>query len=211
MDTNTLQQNINIFAAKLPLEETSIYLPPTRREEIDACADEKVRNQKYYAFKLLELAISVVYGKRMRDCNFVKDKYGKWSCDICEFSISHSNDIVVVALSDMPVGVDVELIDIARFDSRLQQRIFSTKEQALAMQMSAEQRAEYANKLWTVKEAIFKRQAGKVFVANQVETENEKYRTAILHDESKRYFLSIAAILNPVTVFHSKQLTVTDI
>ena len=131
MDFNASKQHIYIFASKFPIGVTSYYLPAARREEIDACADEKVRNQKYYAFKLLELAISAVYGKRMRDCNFVKDDNGKWKCDICELSITHSNDIVVVALSNLPVGIDLEPIDLARFDARLQQRVFTKKEKAL--------------------------------------------------------------------------------
>ena len=211
MDTNAAKQHIYVFATKFPIGVTSYYLPIERREEIDACADEKVRNQKYYAFKLLELAISAVYGKRMRDCNFAKDKYGKWSCDICEFSISHSNDIVVVALSDIPVGVDAEPIDLNRFDERIQQRIFTKKEQALAWEMSTEQRADYANRLWTVKEAIFKLQGGKAFVANLVETDSEKHRTAIMYDDNKRYYLSVATTLDSTIDFHSQRLTVHEV
>lgn len=211
MNTNATQQHIYVFATKFPLGVTSYYLPVERREEIDACADEKVRNQKYYAFKLLELAISAVYGKRMRDCNFNKDSFGKWTCDTCEFSISHSNDIVVVALSDKPVGVDLEPIDLTRFDARLQQRMFTENEQALARDMTEAQRAEYANKLWTVKEAVFKRQGGKAFVANQVETGREQYKTAILNDESKRYFISVASALDSTVDFHSQRLTITKI
>lgn len=211
MNTNATQQHIHVFATKFPLGVTSYYLPAERREEIDACADEKVRNQKYYAFKLLELAISAVYGKRMRDCNFSKDKFGKWTCDICQFSISHSNDIVAVALSDMPVGVDFEPIDLARFDARLQQRIFTKNEQTLAWDMPEAQRAEYANKLWTVKEAVFKRQGGNAFVANQVETDCEKYKTAILNDDSKHYYISVASTLDATVDFHSQRLTITKI
>lgn len=211
MSTNFLQQHIYVFAAKFPFDVASDYLPIARRIEISACADEKVRSQKYYAFKLLEIAISKIYGKRMSDCSFVKGTLGKWKCNTCEFSISHSNDIAVVALSDMPVGIDVEPIDWARFDPRLQRRIFTKKEQAFALEMPDEQRAEYANRLWTVKEAIFKRQGGKSFIANQAETDCEKYQTLILNDESKRYFLSVATTLDATMEFHSQCLTVNNI
>lgn len=211
MISNVSQQHIYVFATKFPIGVTSYYLPIARREEIDACPDEKVRNQKYFAFKLLELAISAVYGKRMRDCNFVKDDFGKWTCDLCEFSIAHSNDIVIVALSDMPVGVDFESIDLNKFDARLQQRVFSKKEQAAAWGMTAEQRAEYANRLWTVKQAIFKRQGGKNFVAEQVETDCEKYKTAILNDGDKHFYVSVATTLDATVDFHSQRLTITKI
>lgn len=211
MNTNGEKQNIRVFVTKFPLGVSSYYLPPTRREEIDNCKDEGVRQRKYYAFKLLELALNVVYSKLMRDVKFEKNASGKWTCDVCEFSISHCNDIVVVAVSDRPVGVDVELIDETRFDERLQQRIFCKNEQNAAWQMSQEQRAQYANKLWTAKEAIFKRDDGTAFVANSIDTTVSVFETVIVNDADKKYYLSTAGKYDSEIQYHVQRVTIEKI
>lgn len=208
MDSRKTQQNIHVFVTKYPLGVSSYYLPLTRREEIDACRDPEVRQRKYYAFKLLELALNAVYSKLMRDVKFEKSASGKWGCDVCEFSISHCNDIVVVAVSDLPVGVDVELVDYERFDERLQQRIFCKNEQSLAWQMSSEQRARYANKLWTVKEAAFKRDGGIQFAPNQIDASLQRCESVTVADGDKKYFLSVALSANETVDYHSQRVNI---
>lgn len=204
-----MSNKIYVFAARYPFEILSDYLPYERQKEIAACMSEQSANAKYYAFKLLETALKAVCGESLQSSNLVRTESGKWVCDVCELSLSHSNDVVAVALSDMPVGVDVELIDLERFDTRLQQRIFTDKEQSFAASMSDTQRAEYANRLWTVKEAEFKRQGGKSFVAKRVETDCKQYQTAILNDGKNRYFLSVATALDSAIDFHLQRLTVS--
>lgn len=211
MNTSSEKQNIRVFVTKFPLGVSSYYLPPTRREEIDNCKDENVRQRKYYAFKLLELALNVVYSKLMRDVKFEKNSSGKWTCDVCEFSISHCNDIIAVAVSDKPVGVDVELIDYSRFDKRLQQRIFGKNEQNAAWQMSQEQRAQYANRLWTAKEAIFKRDDGTAFVANSIDTTVSVFETVIVNDADKKYYLSTAGKYDSEIQYHVQRVTIEKI
>lgn len=208
MNNNGVQQNIRVFVTKYPLGVSSYYLPPTRREEIDNCLDPNVKQRKYYSFKLLELALNVVYSKLMRDVNFVKNASGKWTCDVCEFSISHSGDIVVVAVSDKPVGVDVELVDFARFDERLQQRILSKNEQIAAWQMSTEQRSRYANKLWTVKEALFKRDGGDTLIPHAIDTTASSCETVTVVDGDKKYYLSTAGQSDFVVSYHSQHVAV---
>lgn len=211
MNINVGQQHIRVFVTKYPLGVSSYYLPATRREEIDNCKDEGVRQRKYYSFKLLELALNVVYSRLMRDVKFQRNASGKWTCDVCEFSISHCNDVVVVAVSDKPVGVDIETIDHARFDERLQQRIMCKNEQALAWQMSVEERAQYANKLWTAKEALFKLVGGDTLVPNSIDTTQSSYETAIVNDGFKRYYLSTAGQLGAVVDYHVQRVTIDKI
>lgn len=211
MTSNQTQQTIRVFVTKYPIGVSSYYLPLTRRSEIDNCKDETVRQRKYYAFKLLELALNLVYSKLMRDVSFEKKPSGKWVCDVCEFSISHCNDIVVVAVSDNPVGVDVELNDVSRFDERMQQRIFCKNEQNAAWQMSSEQRAVYANKLWTVKEAVFKRDEGSAFVPSAIDSTLTACETVTISDGGKRYYLSTAGQSGGKIEYHAQRLTVDKV
>lgn len=73
------------------------------------------------------------------------------------FSLSHSRDLGVVALSRCrPIGVDVEFMDLSRDFLRFAKNFFSAAEQAdlLGRQLSAGAAKFYA--LWTAKEAAIK-------------------------------------------------------
>lgn len=208
MNNVDVKQNIRVFIAKFPFKVNSDYLPLPRRKEIDSCGDEGVRRSKYYSFKLLERALATVYSVSLKDVDFKKNASGKWTCDVCELSVSHSNDIVAVAVSDKPVGIDVELIDCSRFDERLQRRILSASEQETAISLTAEERARYANKLWTVKEALFKRDEGTAFAAASIDTLLGDYETVTVLDGDKKYYLSIAGQPNAVVEYHAQGVAV---
>jgi 4'-phosphopantetheinyl transferase len=71
----------------------------------------------------------------------------------CEFSISHTKSAVAAAVSDKPVGVDVERIrDI---DIGIAKRVFGEKELAW-LDSAAEDRNQRFFSLWTKKEALVK-------------------------------------------------------
>lgn len=182
---------IHVFVASYPFDVLSAYLPCARQREIDECLNDDVKNSKYYAFKLLEIALKSVYGADMRDCNVVRNDRGKWTCDVCNFSLSHCGDVVAVAVSDAPVGVDVERINASRFEDKLQRRIFTENERETASAMTDAERCDFANRIWTVKEAQFKRSGGKVFVANQIEASLAESETKRLSSNNREYYLSV--------------------
>ncbi len=94
----------------------------------------------------------------------------------CEFSLSHKDDLVAVAVSRSPVGIDIEKIDAERFDEKLQARILTPAERSALSRLAASERSLRANILWTEKEALFKRDNGKLFAANKLETANSHCR-----------------------------------
>lgn len=211
MSNGDAQQNIRVFVAKFPFDVLSDYLPPARERELNACLNVNVRQSKYYVFKLLELALTHVYGKSLRQVELNKNAFGKWTCDACELSLSHCADIAVVALSDKPVGVDVELIDVARFDERLQRRIFTDGEMLLAEQMSSKRRADYANRLWTVKEALFKLDGNKAFNPRLTDAYACRFNTVRVADGDKRYYLTTASNSVLSVDYIARGVTVKDV
>ena len=94
------------------------------------------------------------------DAEIVRDEHGKprlraypeW-----QFSLSHSGDYAVCALTDTPVGVDVEQrrsIEV----TRLADRFFTAQEAALLASLpKAEQETAFL-RLWTAKESVLKAQ-----------------------------------------------------
>ncbi len=92
----------------------------------------------------------------------VLEEGGAWS-----FSISHSGDIAVCAVSDIPVGVDVERVASRHAMMDIAREFFHPREakavaERLAVQ-GADQAAELFTAYWTLKEAHLKRRGEKVW------------------------------------------------
>ena len=67
------------------------------------------QRQKQYAKRLLDFATQKVWGKSLKDVCFETLPDGKPVCRCGYISLSHSANCVAVALSDKPVGVDVQI------------------------------------------------------------------------------------------------------
>ncbi|MCR4672895.1 MAG: 4'-phosphopantetheinyl transferase superfamily protein [Lachnospiraceae bacterium] len=79
---------------------------------------------------------------------FLKGHYG------INFSISHSNGIVLLALSDSGIGADIEKIRV--FKPGLISRILTQAEQDTFLRSSEDSREEFFFRYWTLKEAWLK-------------------------------------------------------
>ncbi len=79
-----------------------------RLEYLLSISNEKRRKQSYFVWKLLEYALKK---KGVENPSFFNNN-GKWSLvdNKIRFSLSHSHNLVCVALDDDVVGVDIEII-----------------------------------------------------------------------------------------------------
>ncbi|HAK58356.1 MAG TPA: hypothetical protein DCP06_05195 [Lachnospiraceae bacterium] len=77
---------------------------------------------------------------------------GKPTVDGLYFNISHTSHMVVGAVSDKEVGVDIE--HIRSFDKPLLKRAFTENERASAEEKKT--RDAYFTRLWTIKESVMK-------------------------------------------------------
>ena len=164
---------LHVYIKQFPFKVKSkkIY-QKERRKEIKSCKNKDVRAEKFYAWKLLEVALKESFEKDIKKCNITKVN-GKPTSNEFEISISHSNDIVVVAVAKKPVGVDVEVIDNDRFAKFPLERILSSEEMNQKTNCSVDE----INRFWTAKEAIFKKTGVGGFNPAHVNTLNEKYKT----------------------------------
>lgn len=71
----------------------------------------------------------------------------------CYFNISHTSGIIVCAVADRPVGVDVERIK--PFNKRIVKRFFVEKEQNYIFELEDKSEERFAE-IWTKKEAYVK-------------------------------------------------------
>lgn len=77
-----------------------------RKDAIEKCKNELHKKQKYCVWKLLEYALA----RQGFDVPVVDFSFegGKWIASGIRFSLSHSYDYVAVAISDYPIGIDIQ-------------------------------------------------------------------------------------------------------
>ena len=93
----------------MPKKVSVLPLESKRRNEyIDACLSQKTKEERYCVWKLLEYALKDISDKPIKEYNFIQNQNGKWWCKDLNFSLSHSGEIVVVALCQESVGIDVQ-------------------------------------------------------------------------------------------------------
>ncbi len=184
----------DVYLAKIPSEtgEDTLY-PQARQDEVDACTNDKVKRQKYYAWKLLEYALNRTFGYKMSNLVFEKTKRGKWTTPSCFFSISHSENAVAVAVSRREIGVDVEKIDgvkegvIQKVLTKSENKEFS----AIGVDENARRR-EYLVGKWTQKESVFKTADSGAFRPSKIETSAHALATKKVCVDGEEYMLSVA-------------------
>ena len=160
-NSETKQAVVDVYVARIPsaddypLPPEPIF-PPKRQAEIVACASEKARREKYFAWRLLLSAIEQRLGVDPRQLQFTKSEQGKWLCDGVHFSLSHSDNLVCVALSNQPVGVDVEPIRTLKTQD-FALKILSEQELAAYHATKENEQSAYLLRAWTRKESLFKR------------------------------------------------------
>lgn len=176
-----------------------------RRAELDKVRNPQVKEQKFYAWKLLEYALSNSAGLDVKSIQFAKAN-GKWTCNDCYFSISHCNNVVAVAVSNDAVGIDVELISPTRFNDDLARRILTERELDELQRLSGDERAVKLNSLWTVKEAAFKCGDETVFAPSRIETVDASSVTKQLVCGDQTYFLTVASRNAHNAVFYLRDI-----
>ncbi len=177
-----------VYVAKIPSRVSlSPVLPVAREREIQACKSERVRTEKYCAWKLLEYALRHAFGLEISELPFTKTEYGKWETVGCRFSLSHSGDLLAAAVSQTSVGVDVQkstkkLLSASR-------KFLTEEETAHSQVLSGGERLSYLTEKWTQKESIYKAYGDGSFQPTRIETDEFPTITRRLDDE---YTLSLA-------------------
>ena len=106
------------------------------------------------AYRLLQRALLEQYGIDKAP-QFIFNAAGKPLLDNhpdIHFSLSHCNDAVACAVSDRPVGIDVETID--HYSQELAEEVMNESE--MQQILTSSQPAIAFARLWTMKESLYK-------------------------------------------------------
>ena len=126
-------------------------LPMERQQRIHNMQQEKSRKQSMGVGLLLQKVLALYH---MQDSQVYTGEHGKPMIEGLEFSLSHSGNLVVCAVSNKPVGCDVERLREA--PRGVAKRCFSEGEQAYLSQFSEVEYDREFFKLWTMKESYVK-------------------------------------------------------
>ena len=117
---------------------------------------------------------------------------GKWVAANCYLSLSHTDGYVAAAVSDLPVGVDIERTN-RKLAKGLYDRIVCDKEKALYAAPGNTQLLQ----LWTAKEAVFKQADNNDgLTVSQIDTTTHKVQTTV----TEEFVLSIATDCKEVII-----------
>ena len=185
---------VHVYVARFPfaVEDESI-LPSERAAEIEGCSNPNVRNEKFYVWKLLEIALMRSLGQKIQKTDIHRTQNGKWECSSCCFSLSHSGNFVAVAVSRKPIGVDIERCDESRFTTALAEKITTAKERKSISRLDDKSRGAALNALWTKKEAVFKLLNEKSFQPKKIEASSYSTATKVVECEGERYLITVAS------------------
>ena len=182
-----------VYTAAIPTDVgVEAVFPSSRSEEIFACGSDKTKKEKYCAWKLLEYALFHAFGKRIEEIAFAKSAQGKWTCDFCHFSLSHSENAVAVALSDSPIGIDIEQIKPVKNREKVAKKILTEAEleEYQRLSINETQANAFLLEIWTKKESVFKRGGIASFIPNRI-CSGETTQTKKVFLADKEYFLSV--------------------
>ncbi|MEE1238392.1 MAG: 4'-phosphopantetheinyl transferase superfamily protein [Acutalibacteraceae bacterium] len=125
---------------------------------------------------LLKNMIKDIYGREEFSVEY--NENGKPLLDFCFFSISHSGGFAVCAVSDSPVGVDIERM--CGFKKREKYMLFTVRESEYVNECDCESRF---CTLWTRKEALIKAKGGKIADAAKIELVTPDFKLKPQYDE----------------------------
>ena len=170
-------------------------LPEWRRKQVLAYKNDMGRRQSLLAYRLLCQGLREEYGI-MEQPTFVYNEHGKPSLALpptggdgegLYFSLSHCKEGVCCAISDRPVGIDIESANRKISDSVIRYSM-NEGEQALILESDDPQRTFL--RLWTQKEAVLKRLG--TGIRDDMRDILSDYAYTIEVRENERYILSVA-------------------
>ncbi len=172
---------LNVYVAEASAFTLDFPVPDERMREIEICSNDSMRQARIANWALLRLAAKHSFSLDPDDLAFFRRKNGGWSCDRFSFSFSHAGGLVCVAVSNAPVGVDLETVEEtgSRFDAeklqKLRARCFTDAEQRRFPETT-----EGFFACWTRKEAIFKQSEKRAFSPKATDAMTQSAATFLL-------------------------------
>lgn len=162
---------LNVYIAPIPDSLPDFHISCNARvDELRHTKNASLKKAKTYDWAVLIYALTRSFNCDPEKLHFKKNLFGKWSCENYYFSLSHTDDTVAVAVSNGPVGIDLENEEdfLRKYDGRLDamaKRICNDTDYTAS---------EDFLPLWLKKESYFKAYGHGRFSPQKIEPDPEK-------------------------------------
>lgn len=181
---------LDVYIAAQPDKLPNVpIVPKERQRQIDAASNPAVKAQRTFVWQVLLTGIRRSLMRDAESVELTRNANGKWVSDVCEVSLSHCDGAVAAAVSKKPVGVDIEPKDSPRYREKLFDKIATDRERVWVQDMDP---ALGIVKLWTRKEASFKRRDQKDFSPVGEDAMSDSVRTFLVTLD-RAYVVSVSA------------------
>lgn len=156
--------NINMLEDLWLRRQISTWLSPSELQRLAQFGQPQQADQYLLARGMLRYQLSQHYPEYLpQQWQLTVDTQGKphlgplFSHLNIHFNLSHSEDMVVVVISDAgAAGVDIESVSRSVFSLALAERYFADSEVRLLQSLPVQQQAQRIVQLWTLKESFLK-------------------------------------------------------
>ena len=180
----------DVYLALLPCGECDEPLYPEERDTlVKNTANPTVRRERYFVWRLLEVAIRHSLGLELSEIGLRREGE-RWTSELADISLSHGGALAV-AVSGAPVGVDIESLSGDSDTARLAERFFSDAERAEYCAAPEEERRAAFLRIWTAKEAIFKSQRSAAFAPSEVDSGASRVHSRTVRLGEEDFILSV--------------------
>ena len=191
---------IVLYAPTMDADISVPLYPTDRYNEVLACENSKAKTEKYLVWKLLEHAVQKYLYLDFANLKFTKTENGQWICPDFYFSLSHTDGLVCVAVSDEPIGVDAELVRGIRHE--LDRRILTESELDFIKDATNEDKEKFLLESWVKKESIFKKSGAKALLPNRINTDEHRTLTERIACQGREYIIAVCQDRNTQIKFN---------
>ena len=185
---------LDIYTAKIPSDVVmEVVYPKERQDLIESTKNPTVRRARYCVWRLFEYALKNSLGFEIKNIDVYRSESGKWLSDDFYFSLSHTDGIVAVAISDFPVGIDVEKVREVDVDAFSKRVLTENERNALSLMASP---CDNIIKLWTAKESIYKMLGTSPFVPSKIDVADYRIATFQEYLGDDKYYLTVSSAIS---------------
>ena len=165
---------LDVYCAKIPDRIDGEIKSPARQKYIEETKSETLKAERRFVWIILQYALRRSAGLDAETVEFVRLDNGQWVIKngSVYFSLSHKSGYAAAAVSDRPVGIDIETygaLDRGYSPDEFKKLVLHRSERA--------DTEKDLIALFTKKESIFKQRGEEVFVPNRIKIRSYKTKT----------------------------------
>ncbi len=170
----------------LGLEKYLKKLPRNFLDQVNKYKEDNQRRRSFFSWYLLYLKL-VERKINVSNLKVEFNENGKPLIEGINFNISHSHNLVAVAISSHEVGIDLELVE-EKDNEKIAKKIMNEEEYQKYLKNK-----EYFYKVWTKKEAYLKRKGLALdFALNKDYKIDDVVSYYIQDEDDNNYYLSVS-------------------